>query len=119
MDEITAGIARQWLAAFNAHNLEDLLSLYDDAAIHYSPKLKARQPETEGFVKGKPAMRTWWQDALERLPTLHYELVTLTASGSRVFMEYIRQVAGEPDLPVAEVLDIAAGKIVASRVYHG
>jgi len=26
---------------------------------------------------------------------------------------------GEPDLPVAEVLDIRDGVIVASRVFHG
>ena len=112
-------IARKWLAAFNAHNLEDLLGLYDEVAVHFSPKLKLRQPETGGYVKGKAAMKAWWQDALTRLPSLHYELVVLTANDDRVFMEYTRQVAGEADLSVAEVLEIKDGKIIASRVYHG
>jgi hypothetical protein len=34
-------------------------------------------------------------------------------------MEYTRQVEGEEDMLVAEVLEIKDGKIVFSRVYHG
>jgi ketosteroid isomerase-like protein len=112
-------IAQQWFAAFNAHDLEKLLSLYDDHARHFSPKLKIRMPETNGFVSGKEALRNWWRDAFDRLPTLHYKSTSLTANGQRVFMEYIRQVQGEDDMLVAEVLEINNGKIVFSRVYHG
>jgi hypothetical protein len=112
-------IAQSWFAAFNAHDLEYLLSLYDDNAIHYSPKLKIRQPQTKGLIKGKEALRVWWQDAFDRLPTLQYEPVTFTSGEERVFMEYVRHLEGEEDLLVAEVLDIREGKIIASRVYHG
>ena len=112
-------IAMRWFEAFNAHNLEKLLSLYDDEAQHFSPKLKIRQPETKGLVVGKDAMRAWWQDAFDRLPTLHYQVTSLTANSDRVFMEYIRAVAGEENMLVAEVLEVKDGKIIASRVYHG
>jgi len=112
-------IATQWFEAFNEHDLEKLLSLYDDNAKHYSPKLKIRQPETNGLVTGKNALRAWWQDAFDRLPSLRYAPTTLTADDSRVFMEYVRHVAGEPDMLVAEVLEVKNGLIVASRVYHG
>lgn len=112
-------IALQWFDAFNAHNLEKLLSLYDGNARHYSPKLKIRQPETQGFIQGKNALRMWWQDAFDRLPTLRYEVQKLTADEEQVFMEYTRKVVGEEDLFVGEVLEIKNGKIVFSRVYHG
>lgn len=112
-------IAIDWLAAFNAHNLDALLALYDDDAIHFSPKLKLRQPESGGFVCGKAALRAWWADALQRLPSLQYEMVTLTANDKRVFMEYTRHVDGEPDMSVAEVLEVKQSRIVASRVFHG
>lgn len=112
-------IAQQWFTAFNAHDLEKLLSLYDDNAQHFSPKLKIRRPETNGFVTGKAALRDWWQDAFDRLPSLHYKVTSLTANDQRVFMEYVRKVDGEEDMLVAEVLEINDGKILASRVYHG
>ena len=112
-------IATKWFAAFNSHDLEALLALYDDAAEHYSPKLKIRLPETQGLIKGKAALRSWWQDAFDRLPTLNYEVLKLTADDEQVFMEYIRHVNEEEDLRVGEVLQIKQGKIIFSRVYHG
>ena len=112
-------IAHRWFAAFNTHDLEALLALYADDAEHYSPKLKLRRPETNGLVRGQDALREWWRDAFERLPTLRYEVIELTADDERVFMEYIRHVADEEDLRVGEVLEVRNGMIVASRVYHG
>ena len=112
-------IAFKWFDAFNAHDLEKLLSLYDDDAEHYSPKLKIHQPETNGLVKGKTALREWWRDAFKRLPSLHYKVTSLTANGERVFLEYVRSVEGEKEMLVAEALDVKENKIVASRVYHG
>jgi ketosteroid isomerase-like protein len=112
-------IAIKWFEAFNAHDLEKLLALYDENAQHYSPKLKIRKPETNGLIKGKQELRIWWQDAFDRLPTLQYEVLKLTADEEQVFMEYIRHVTGEEDLSVGEVLQIRDGSIVFSRVYHG
>jgi ketosteroid isomerase-like protein len=111
-------IAHRWFDAFNAHDLEQLLSLYDDHAEHYSPKLKVRHPETHGKIKGKAALRKWWRDAFDRLPTLHYEVVRLTPHEDRVFMEYIRHVENEEDLYVGEMLEIRDNLIVASSVFH-
>jgi predicted SnoaL-like aldol condensation-catalyzing enzyme len=112
-------IANNWLDAFNSRNLEKLLLLYQDSAQHYSPKLKQHMPHTLGLIKGKDALRTWWQDAFDRLPSLHYKLLKLTADEEQVFIEYTRQVNEEEDMAVAEVLQIQDGLIVFSRVYHG
>ena len=112
-------IAKLWFKAFNEQNLEDLLSLYDESAQHFSPKLKIREPETNGLIKGKNALRNWWKDCFERLPTLKYQVNKLTADSEQVFMEYTRKVDGEDDMEIGEVLEIRDGKIVFSRVYHG
>ena len=117
--EKNLAIAHLWFEAFNSHNLEKLLSLYDDDAEHFSPKLKIRHPETKGLVTGKEALRSWWKDAFDRLPSLHYKVTSLTSNDDRVFMEYIRTVENEDNMLVAEVLEIKEGRIVFSRVYHG
>lgn len=114
-----AAIAKLWLKAFNEHNLDALLDLYDENARHFSPKLKLRKPETNGLIIGKEAMFDWWQDAFTRLPELNYKEIQLTANSTRVFIEYIRIVPNEPDMNVAELLEISNGKISFSRVYHG
>lgn len=112
-------IAFKWFDAFNNHNLEQLLALYDDEAEHFSPKLKISKPDTKGLVAGKEALKNWWHDAFDRLPSLHYKVTSLTANADRVFMEYVRTVEGEEEMLVAEVLVVRENKIVASRVYHG
>ena len=112
-------IAIKWFEAFNEHDLEKLLALYHNDAEHFSPKLKIRLPETQGLIKGKDALRSWWQDAFDRLPSLNYEVNKLTADDEQVFMEYIRHVKGEEDLRVGEILEIKNGLIIFSRVYHG
>jgi len=112
-------IAEAWLACFERRDLDGLLALYADDATHTSPKIRVRHPETGGLLRGKPAMRAWWQDSFDRLPSMRYVPTSLTADRDRVFMEYVRHVDGEPDMPIAEVLDVRDGLIVASRVFHG
>ncbi len=111
-------IANRWFVAFNDKNLEGLLALYDENAQHFSPKLKERYPETNGLIKGKETLWAWWQDAFDRLPSLHYKVVRLTPCDDRVFMEYVRHVNGEGDLLVGEMLEIRNGLIVKSSVFH-
>jgi len=112
-------IAERWLACFERRDLDGLLALYADGATHTSPKIRVRHPETGGLLRSKAAMRAWWQDSFDRLPSMRYVPTALTADRERVFMEYIRHVDGEPDMPVAEVLEVKNGLIVASRVFHG
>ena len=112
-------IAFKWFDTFNNKELEKLLSLYDDDAVHYSPKLRSLNPETNGFITGKQALREWWQEAFERSPSLNYKVKSVTANGDRVCMEYTRTVENEADMHIAEVLDIKEDKIIASRIYHG
>jgi hypothetical protein len=119
MSQDLDSIAFKWFDAFNEHNLEKLLNLYDEKAEHYSPKLKIKCPETNGFISGKEALSDWWRNAFENFPNLKYEVKSLTSNEYRIFLEYIRKVEGEPDLMVAELLQIENGKIILSKVYHG
>jgi heme-degrading monooxygenase HmoA/ketosteroid isomerase-like protein len=112
-------IAERWLACFERRDLDGLLALYADNATHTSPKIRVRHPETGGLLTTKAAMHAWWADSFARLPSMRYVPVSITADRNRVYYEYIRQVDGEPDMPVCEVLDVKDGLIIASRVFHG
>jgi len=112
-------LARAWMRAFNAHDVDALVALYADDATHTSPKLRALHPDSGGALRGKAALAKWWRDSNARLPNLRYEERALTANDERVFVEYTRHAPNEPPMPVAEVFDVQGGRIVASRVYHG
>lgn len=111
-------IADKWFEAFNQHDLESLLKLYDDDAIHFSPKLLVKHPETEGLIKGKSELRKWWKESFDNLPSLKYFPELIICEGENVFMKYKRVVDGQNDLIVGETLRIIEGVIVESRVYH-
>jgi ketosteroid isomerase-like protein len=112
-------IARRWLNAFNTKDIEALLDLYHPEAIHYSPKLKMRLPQSMGLIQGHQAMRKWWQEAFDRMPDLHYREVAITCQNNRVFIQYVREVSGDEPMDVAEYLELENQWIVRSRVYHG
>src|SRR5690348_3943584 len=112
-------LARAWLDAFNAHDVDALVALYADDCTHTSPKIRVLHPHTQGQLVGKPALAAWWRDANRRLPNLRYEATAIVADETRAIIEYLRHAPGEPPLPVAEAFDVRAGRIVASRVYHG
>ncbi len=111
-------VARAWLDAFNAHDVDALVALYADDATHASPKIRALHPETGGRLIGRDALARWWRDSNARLPGLRYELTAVTADDERAFIEYVRH-APDGASPVAEVFEIRSGRITASRVYHG
>jgi ketosteroid isomerase-like protein len=112
-------IARAWLDAFNAHDVDALVALYAEEATHTSPKIRALHPTTGGKLLGKAALAAWWRDANARLPGLRYEATAIVADEAHAIIEYVRHAPGESPMPVAEAFDVRGGTIVASRVYHG
>src|SRR5690349_14339779 len=89
-------LARAWLRAFNAHDVDALVALYAEDCTHTSPKIRTLHPATGGKLVGKEALARWWRDAIARLPGLRYEETALTASDERVFIEYLRHAPNKP-----------------------
>lgn len=118
VSEDPAEIVRLWLAASNAGNVEGMLDLYDDDAVHESPKVKAAVPNSDGKLVGKAAIRSWWRESVGASAALNYELTSLTSNDVRAVIEYVRRIPGQDPLSVAESFEVRNGKIVHSIVYH-
>ena len=113
-------LARKWMSCFETKDADALVALYAEGARHTSPRLRMLRPESGGSLSGRAELRKWWSDAFHRLPGLRYVERTITAGDGRVVIEYLRFARSDPDMPVAEVLEIGKdGLISASRVYHG
>lgn len=56
--------AAEWIAAWNAHDLERILSHYAEEFEMSSPFIVQRMGEPSGRLRGKTAMRAYWGPAL-------------------------------------------------------
>lgn len=66
--------AQDWVAAWNAHDLDQVLAHYEEDFVFQSPMITVFTGESSGRLQGKAAVRAYWTAALERLPDLHFEL---------------------------------------------
>ena len=64
--------AREWIASWNARDVESVLSHYDDTARFTSPKAAVRVGSAT--VTGKDALRAYWLAAIALIDAIHFEL---------------------------------------------
>jgi hypothetical protein len=81
-------IAREWIAAWNAQDVERVLSHYADDVEMASPYIRQIAGEVSGVLKGKDALRAYWNAALQRLPELHFTLREVFFSAQSVALYY-------------------------------
>ena len=74
--EFAQRFADEWIAAWNAHDLERILAHYEDDFEMSSPVIVAIGGEPSGRLRGKAAVGAYWSAALKRMPDLHFELRT-------------------------------------------
>jgi ketosteroid isomerase-like protein len=86
--EFAVRFAEEWIAAWNAHDLERILSHYTDDFEMASPVIVEFMGEPSGTIKGKQAVRDYWSRALARIPDLHFELVDVYVGASSAVIHY-------------------------------
>ena len=60
-------IAEDWVAAWNARDLERILSHYAEDVVFFSPSVVTRYGEPTGVLRGKHALREHFRHGLETL----------------------------------------------------
>ncbi len=80
--------AEEWIAAWNAHDLQRILSHYEDEFEMSSPAITKLTGEASGMLKGKKAVGTYWADALEKYPRLHFKLLNVLCGVNSVALVY-------------------------------
>ncbi len=80
--------AREWVDAWNSHDLDRILSHYADDFQMTSPFIVTMMNEPTGTIKGKEKVRAYWAQALERLPDLHFDLIEVLASVDSITIYY-------------------------------
>jgi len=66
--------AREWVKAWNDHDLEAILSHYAEDVVFHSPRIRIVTGRDVDFVQGKAELRAYWSAALSRLRDLFFEI---------------------------------------------
>ena len=106
--------AREWVAAWNSHDLDRILAHYEDDFEMSSPIIRTLGGEPSGKLRGKAAVGAYWAKALQKFPDLRFELVQALAGVDSVTICY----KGHRG-PVAEVLHFSpSGKVRAAFAHY-
>lgn len=80
--------SKEWIEAWNSHDLDRILSHYSDDFTMSSPYIAQIAGVASGTLTGKAAVRSYWATALERMPALKFELVKTLVGADSVTIYY-------------------------------
>ncbi len=84
-------LANHWVAAWNSHNLDLILSHYEDAIELTSPVAAGLSASPDGKVIGRQSLRAYFQRGLEAYPELHFRLEDVLWGLNSVVLYYTNQ----------------------------
>jgi ketosteroid isomerase-like protein len=110
-----ATLGKEWIAAWNSHDLERILALYAEDSEMTSDKIPALGLDASGTLRGKHRLRQYWEIGLQRLPNLHFDLIDVYVSPDSLVVFY----QNERGQKICEYLRVGAdGKIRQGSANH-
>jgi len=81
-------LARDWIAAWNAHDLEKILSHYAEEVELLSPFVARLTGRKASVVRGKKALRDYFRRGLATYPRLRFEFIRVDPGAGHCVLEY-------------------------------
>jgi len=106
--------AADWIAAWNAHDLDMILSHYTDDVELVSPNAVRLTGDSSGTVMGKAALRDYFSRALASQSDLRFALVRIYSGVNSLCLEYERH----DNRRGAEVMEFADDGRIRRVVAH-
>jgi hypothetical protein len=101
-------LANHWVGAWNAHDLELILTHYEDGVELTSPAAAQLLGTPDGKVAGKANLRAYFQRGLAAYPELHFHLEDVLWGLNSVVLCYLNQKGTR----TAEFMELSAtGKV--------
>ena len=101
-------LAEHWVGAWNAHDLELILTHYEDGVELTSPVAAQLLGTADGKVVGKANLRAYFQRGLTAYPELHFHLENVLWGINSVVLCYLNQKGTR----TAEFMELSAtGKV--------
>lgn len=101
--------AEAWASAWNAHDVDAVLSHFSDDAVFTSPIAEQLLPETAGVLRGIVAIRDYWSLAAQKVPDFQVTVLDVYTGVDTMVINYRNHVGAR----VCEVLTFQDGQVVA------
>ncbi|MGW4397001.1 YybH family protein [Amycolatopsis nivea] len=85
--------ADHWATAWNAHDLDALMSHFADDVTFRSP-VAVQVIGGDGVIRGKAALREYWAEGLRRIPDLRFEVIGVYVGLDALVINYRNQKGG-------------------------
>lgn len=82
------GFAAEWIAAWNSHSIDAIMSHYAEDVTVKSPFLVEAVKGSGGTVSGRETLRAIYSKAFQKYPDLKFELIRVLASTESVVLHY-------------------------------
>ena len=109
-----ASHAHEWLAAWNAHDLERILAHYSEEVELTSPFVHKLMGHGEHSVRGKTALSDYFARGLKAYPALRFDFIRLYPGVRSCVLEYRR----ENGMRSAELMEVDEQSKVRRVVAH-
>src|SRR5215207_2739078 len=83
--------AQAWVAAWNTHDLDQIMSHYEEEVELISPVAAQLLNQSDGKVIGKANLRAYFQKGLSAYPALHFDLKDVLWGVGSVVLYYANQ----------------------------
>jgi predicted ester cyclase len=101
-------LANHWVASWNSHDLNAIMTHYDDAVELISPVAARLLGRPNGRVEGEANVRAYFQRGLDAYPDLQFHLEDVLWGIGSIVVYYVNQKGTR----TAEVMELsAAGKV--------
>ena len=84
-------MANHWVADWNSHDLDSIMTHYEDAVELTSPAAAQLLGTSDGKVPGKESLRAYFQRGLEAYPELQFRLEDVLWGVNSVVLYYTNQ----------------------------
>ena len=111
--------AFDWVAAWNARDIERVLGFFNEEIAFTSPTALA--VVGTATVRGKTALRTYWNAAMARIGTLKFVIdrVAWDAASRELAIVYVSDIDGRAKRVSENLTFDAHGLVVNAEVFHG
>jgi predicted ester cyclase len=83
--------AQEWVAAWNAHDLDQIMTHYEEEVELVSPVAAQLLGRSDGKVTGKANLRAYFERGLAAYPSLHFNLKDVLWGLDSVVLYYANQ----------------------------